>query len=111
MEDTQQVYWSNLEIGICLLAVNLPSLWAYVTKISPEAVLNSIRSAVSLQSLGSNRSRRSEARIEGAGGPYKQMSPNAEAMPKKPTEYSNDLELYDLESQERSAASISKVEV
>ena len=54
--DTAEVYWSILEAGLCLLAVNLPSLWYYRHKLSPESVLASIRSAISLRSLRSNQS-------------------------------------------------------
>lgn len=54
-------FWSVLEAGLCLLAVNLPPLWAYRTIISSGDVLTSIRSIFSSQSLRSNRSRNSGA--------------------------------------------------
>ena len=57
--DTLEVYWSILEAGICFLAVNLPSLWPYGAKISPERMLASIRSIISLGSMHSDRSPRS----------------------------------------------------
>lgn len=57
--DTLAVYWSILEAGVCLLAVNLPSLWFYSSKLSPERMLASIRSAISLGSIHSDRSQRS----------------------------------------------------
>jgi len=58
--DSLQVFWSNLEAGLCLLAVNLPSLWAYTTKVkvSPDGVLASIRSAISLRSTRSDTSQK-----------------------------------------------------
>ena len=56
MEDTESIFWSNLEAGLSLLAVNLPSLWAYVSKASPEGIIASIRSIISLHSLRSNGS-------------------------------------------------------
>ena len=56
MEDTETIFWSNLEAGLSLLAVNLPSLWAYVNKPSPESIINSIRSAISLRSFRSGGS-------------------------------------------------------
>ena len=54
--DTAEVFWSILEAGLCLLAVNLPSLWFYRHNLSPESMLASIRSAISLRSLRSNHS-------------------------------------------------------
>ena len=59
VQDTTQVFWSILEAGLCLLAVNLPSLWAYRRKISPDDLLASIRSAISLRSFRSGQSRES----------------------------------------------------
>ena len=56
MEDTESIFWSNLEAGLSLVAVNLPSLWAYVNKASPERIIASIRSIISLHSLRSNGS-------------------------------------------------------
>ena len=66
MEDTESIFWSNIEAGLSLLAVNLPSLWAYVNKVSPERIIASIRSAISLRSLrsgGSSNLSRSHVRI------------------------------------------------
>ena len=56
VEDTGGIFWSNLEAGLSLLAVNLPSLWAYVNKATPEGIIASIRSIISLHSLRSNGS-------------------------------------------------------
>lgn len=63
--DTLEVYWSMLEAGVGLMAVNLPSLWAYVNKISPERVLASIRSVISLSSLRSTGTSRSHTGTTG----------------------------------------------
>ncbi|CAF9914560.1 hypothetical protein IMSHALPRED_001943 [Imshaugia aleurites] len=72
LEDTETVFWSNLECGLCLLAVNLPSLWAIVGKMSTPAsqLVASIRSAISLRSLGSgsHRSSRSKTRRPAGDG-------------------------------------------
>jgi hypothetical protein len=54
VEDTETIFWSNLEAGLSLLAVNLPSLWAIINKTSPERILASLRSIISLRSLRSN---------------------------------------------------------
>ncbi|MCJ1382385.1 hypothetical protein MMC17_005498 [Xylographa soralifera] len=58
LEDTEAVFWSNLEAGLSLLAINLPSLWVYISKISPERILASLRSMISLTSLQLGRSSR-----------------------------------------------------
>ncbi|GAM91076.1 hypothetical protein ANO11243_091230 [Dothideomycetidae sp. 11243] len=49
-----------LEIGICLVAVNLPSLWLlFTTSILPEHALRTVRSIFSRSSLRSSKSERS----------------------------------------------------
>jgi len=62
LQDSLQVFWSMLEAGMSLLAINLPSLWAYHTHIAPEGVIASIRSVISLHSLRSLRSNGSKSR-------------------------------------------------
>lgn len=71
LEDTEILFWSMLEGGLALIAVNLPSIWGLFTKISPEAVLRSVRSVVSLGSRGSGDSKNTRT-------PYKQskLSPS-----------------------------------
>lgn len=54
---------------MCLIAVNLPSLWFYFSKLSPERVLASIRSAISLSSLRSDRGSGSRSRPGGSDHP------------------------------------------
>lgn len=49
-----------LEIGISLIAVNLPSLWMLFTSVTPEKVIRSIRSVISLGSLRSRGSSRGD---------------------------------------------------
>lgn len=70
VEDTETVFWSNLEGGLSLLAVNLPSLWAIVGTISAPAsqLVASIRSALSLRSLGGDSNRSSRRAVAGQGG-------------------------------------------
>ncbi|KUI67586.1 hypothetical protein VM1G_02813 [Cytospora mali] len=53
---TRAFFFTMLEIGISLVAVNLPSLWLLFTSISPEKVARSIRSVLSLASLRSGGS-------------------------------------------------------
>ena len=70
MEDTETVFWSNLEGGLCLLAVNLPSLWAIFGTVSSPAsqLVASIRSALSLRSLGIGSNHSSSSKSRGAIG-------------------------------------------
>ena len=56
LDDTQLLFWSVLEGGLALIAVNLPSIWGLFTGISPEAILRSVRGLVSLRSWGSGGS-------------------------------------------------------
>jgi hypothetical protein len=49
---TQWTYYVILEAGLTIVAVNLPSLWYYLAGSTPERVLRSVRSILS---LGSNR--------------------------------------------------------
>ena len=53
MVNTKAIYLSVLEAGLSLIAVNLPSLWFLFSKVTPESVLRSVRSMIS---LGSERS-------------------------------------------------------
>ena len=50
MVNTKQLYWTVLENGLSLIAVNLPSLWCLVNKVQLESVLRSVRSMLSLHS-------------------------------------------------------------
>lgn len=67
LEDTKVLFWSMLEGGLGLIAINLPSIWGLFTKISPDAVLRSVRSMVSLRSRSSGGSKTSTT-------PYKQTN-------------------------------------
>lgn len=46
-----------LETGFTLIAVNLPSFWSIVSKVSAESIIRSVRSLVSLGSIRSEGSR------------------------------------------------------
>ena len=49
------LFWIVLSAGMCLTAVNLPSIWLLFTKGTvPEKVLRSVRSLVSLRSSSSS---------------------------------------------------------
>jgi hypothetical protein len=54
---TGTLYWSMVEVGVGLLAACLPTLRFLFRGMSPESVVNSIRSVFSLQSLRSAHSR------------------------------------------------------
>jgi hypothetical protein len=61
------MFWSMLELGIAMVASCLPILRPLFNDFSAESVINSIRSALSLNSLGSqNRS------LSAPKGPYHQ---------------------------------------
>ncbi|KAI0484785.1 hypothetical protein GGR56DRAFT_615469 [Xylariaceae sp. FL0804] len=53
---TEAFYFTILEAGISLISVNLPTLWFLFTSVTPDTVVRSIRSMLSLPSIGSNRS-------------------------------------------------------
>lgn len=53
---TRAFFYTMLETGISLVAVNLPSLWLLFTSVTPEKVIRSIRSVLSLASLRSGGS-------------------------------------------------------
>lgn len=57
--NTKSIYLSELEAGLSLIAVNLPSLWMLFSKIMPEKILRNVRSMISLLS---NRFRSSSRR-------------------------------------------------
>lgn len=55
-----------IEAGLAIIAACLPNLRFLFSKISLDSIVNSVRSALSLQSLHSQRSRRFESRSEGS---------------------------------------------
>ncbi|KAB8290714.1 hypothetical protein EYC80_008353 [Monilinia laxa] len=54
---TGTLYWLMIEVGLGLFAACLPTIRFLFRGFSPESVISSIRSALSLHSLRSNRSR------------------------------------------------------
>ena len=58
-----------LELGIMAIAINIPAIWVLFAKIGPESIIRSVRSAISLASIGSRRS----------GGSHGSRSQNTEA--------------------------------
>ncbi|KAH6677566.1 hypothetical protein B0J14DRAFT_476102, partial [Halenospora varia] len=58
--NTKSIYLSILEIGLSCVAVNLPSLWFLFHKVTPENVLRSKRSQISLHSIHSSRPSQSD---------------------------------------------------
>lgn len=69
--DTLQVYWSVVEAGISILAVNLPSIWLYLFRALPEQLVASIRSVISLASIRTSGSggSRSQTRLPSRSQP------------------------------------------
>lgn len=66
--NSESIYLGVLEVGLSLIAVNLPSLWSLFSTITPERILHSVRSMISLRSvpsagsMGGDGSRRSNRR-------------------------------------------------
>jgi len=95
-----------LEMGMSLVAVNLPSLWFLATSVIPEKVRNGLRSFASLTSLrsdrsGSNRSGRSgtssgDSEKEGV---VMAAGPNGSISSTRPSESHHIYDGPDLESQ------------
>jgi hypothetical protein len=57
-------YYAILEAGFTIVTVNLPSLWYFVAGVTPESVVRSVRSIVSLGSgRGSNGSNNGASKI------------------------------------------------
>ena len=56
--DTQAVWFSLLETGLALIAINLPSIWGLTSHISIGSVLRSVRSLLSIHSHDSSGSSR-----------------------------------------------------
>lgn len=54
--DTQAVWFSMLETGLALIAINLPSIWGLTSHISIGSVLRSVRSLLSVHSHDSSGS-------------------------------------------------------
>jgi hypothetical protein len=55
--NTSWAFYVILEAGLTMIAANLPSLWCLTRDISPESVLRSVRSLISVRSShGSEKS-------------------------------------------------------
>lgn len=53
---SRSIFYSQLEMGISIVAVSLPSIWLLLISVTPETVMRSVRSLVSLVSLRSRES-------------------------------------------------------
>ena len=54
--DTQAVWFSNLETGLSLIALNVPAIWRIFSGLRISSLVQSVRSAISLSSRSSPRS-------------------------------------------------------
>ena len=68
---TTVLYWSFLEASLALTAACLPTLSSLVSKKGLQSAVNSVRSAISLHSLGSSHHR--ESRVD-VGPDYRKDS-------------------------------------
>jgi len=66
---TGMMSWLQLEAFLGILAACLPTIRFLFRGLSPESVVNSIRSALSLHSLHSGHSRMADDGVRGAGSP------------------------------------------
>jgi len=57
---TQAIWFSMLETGFAIIAVNLPSLWSIIAKVSPISLIRSLRSFITLGSVGSEHGSRGQ---------------------------------------------------
>ncbi|KAJ4153414.1 hypothetical protein LMH87_009902 [Akanthomyces muscarius] len=53
---TRAIFYMALELGIMAVAINLPLIWVVFAKVGPESIIRSVRSAISLASIGPHRS-------------------------------------------------------
>lgn len=107
--DTLEIYWSLIEAGLCLLAVNLPSLWFYVGKTSPERMIAGVRSVISLASFQSPRSDRFPRSPAGTPRPHSQESIGSKTSRVRfsPTPTGEHHPMHDLEAQHGEAQTLS----
>lgn len=69
------MFWGMTEVGVGIVAVNLPTLRPLIRDISLKSVVNSVRSALSLNSMGSAlRSALGRSREDGQKGPMSSES-------------------------------------
>lgn len=54
--NTQAGYYAFLEAGLSVVSINMPSLWYFAAGVTPERVLRSVRSIISLGSRPSQGS-------------------------------------------------------
>ena len=59
VSDTQAVWFSMLETGLAIVALNMPSIWGLRTHAPVETFLRSMRSLISLNSITSRREQNS----------------------------------------------------
>lgn len=51
-------------MGVGIIAINMPSIWMVFASVTPDSIIRSIRSVVSLDSLGSRGSSRDRSNAE-----------------------------------------------
>ena len=73
------MYLTVMEAGLSCIAVNLPSLWFIFHKATPEGVLRSVRSMISLASIRSGGSRDSRGKSNHKSNNYPNMDQNESA--------------------------------
>ncbi|KAK4692511.1 hypothetical protein P7C71_g4716, partial [Lecanoromycetidae sp. Uapishka_2] len=85
---TTLLYWGMLEAGISLIATNLPSLNFLLSKKSLQSMIASVRSQISLGSIRSHESKKSQPYSK--MGEHGSMSSHAPAVPAYNTSFNTE---------------------
>lgn len=72
-------FYAMLEAGMCVIAVNLPSLWLFFTSLMPEKLVQSVRSMISLSSQRPSRLDSATANSAAASGSTTHLSHKPDA--------------------------------
>jgi hypothetical protein len=70
------MYWSMIEAGICIVAACLPTIQQLFRGHSLRSVVNSVRSAISLQSLSGSGGSRQRSSASRSRGLYSEQDPS-----------------------------------
>lgn len=80
VNDTQAVWFSMLETGLALIAVNLPSLWGLITQGSVRSTLRSLRSLLSINSHSPENASRQYVGLTEQSNPRKKPYPGSQSI-------------------------------
>jgi hypothetical protein len=81
-----------LEAGISLVAVNLPTLWFLFHALTPESIIRSLRSVLSLSSLRSGSEGNTQPPTNDKAGSTHTLTRSSESSAAKPYTFRKDVE-------------------